>query len=42
MCSGLSAGAIETLLEFAGVKESKIYAAFRSGAMVYLHYVLQK
>lgn len=28
--------------EFAGVKGSKIYAAFESGAMVYLHYVLQK
>jgi ubiquinone/menaquinone biosynthesis C-methylase UbiE len=28
--------------EFAGVKGSKIYAGFQSGAMVYLHYVLQK
>ena len=28
--------------EFAGVKGSKIYAGFQSGAMIYLHYVLQK
>jgi ubiquinone/menaquinone biosynthesis C-methylase UbiE len=28
--------------EFAGMKGSKIYAGFQSGAMVYLHYVLQK
>ena len=28
--------------EFAGVKGSKIYSSFQSGAMIYLHYVLQK
>ena len=28
--------------EFAGVKGSKIYVGFQSGAMIYLHYVLQK
>jgi SAM-dependent methyltransferase len=28
--------------QFAGVKGSKIYTGFQSGAMVYLHYVLQK
>ena len=28
--------------EFAGVKGSKIYSAFQSGTMIYLHYVLQK
>jgi ubiquinone/menaquinone biosynthesis C-methylase UbiE len=28
--------------EFAGVKGSKIYSGFKSGTMIYLHYVLQK
>ena len=33
---------LKPFLEFAGVKGSKIYSSFQSGAMVYLHYVLQK
>jgi ubiquinone/menaquinone biosynthesis C-methylase UbiE len=33
---------LKSFQEFAGVKGSKIYAGFKSGAMVYLHYVLQK
>jgi hypothetical protein len=33
---------LKSFQEFAGVKGSKIYAGFQSGAMVYLHYVLQK
>ncbi|HEX6174047.1 MAG TPA: class I SAM-dependent methyltransferase, partial [Candidatus Binatia bacterium] len=33
---------LNPFLEFAGVKGSKIYSAFQSGKMIYLHYVLQK
>src|SRR5918995_166865 len=33
---------LKPVQEFAGVKGSKIYAGFQSGAMIYLHYVLQK
>jgi ubiquinone/menaquinone biosynthesis C-methylase UbiE len=33
---------LKPFLEFAGVKGSKIYSAFQSGTMIYLHYVLQK
>jgi ubiquinone/menaquinone biosynthesis C-methylase UbiE len=33
---------LNPFLEFAGVKGSKIYSAFQSGKVIYLHYVLQK
>jgi ubiquinone/menaquinone biosynthesis C-methylase UbiE len=33
---------LKPFLEFAGVKGSKIYSGFKSGTMIYLHYVLQK
>jgi hypothetical protein len=33
---------LKPLQEFAGVKGSKIYSGFKSGTMIYSHYVLQK
>ena len=33
---------LKPFLEFAGVKGSKIYSGFESGAITYLHYLLQK
>ncbi|HET7392992.1 MAG TPA: class I SAM-dependent methyltransferase [Candidatus Binatia bacterium] len=33
---------LKPFLEFAGVKGSKIYSGFESGAIAYLHYLLQK
>ena len=35
-------GLLKPFQEFAGVKGSKIHSGFQSGAMIYLHYVLQK